>query len=185
MARCAVVAELCWASRREYPGIWSLVRKLLALLAAFILGYAAISTYEIKASVAAFVLSAERGSEISILVVLAALLAVGLRYNVALGPVERCIVSGLTVFSAFQVLNDSFMDHWMTRHFHGWNLTRVIAFDVALVIWLIPLRRPLTRPPDAHVLLSEDVSRHLLRQILDRMREVTDELKRIGKSIRK
>src|SRR5260370_29654675 len=143
------------------------------------------AAYQNKTPVSAFVLTADRGSEISILVILVALLGFGVRYNVPLGPVERNVVLGIGISSAFQVVNDTFMDHWMTRYFHWWNSTRVIAFDVALIIWLVPLRKALPPPCNAPVLLTEEVARYLLRQLLDRMREVRDELKRIDKSIRK
>jgi hypothetical protein len=182
MARCAVIAELCWVSLRNYPAVWSLVRKVLAVLTVLVLGYAVISTYQTKVSVAAFVLSAESASEIAILVVLAALLVLASRYNVPLGPMERCIALGLAVFSAVQVVNDSFMERWMTQHFHWWNSTRVIAFDVALVIWLVPLRRPLPAQRGTPELLSQDGAKSLLLQLLERMRDMTETLKRIGKS---
>lgn len=185
LVRGLAVAELCWTSFRDYPAIWSFVRKLLVFVAVGVSGYSAVAAYQNKTPVAAFVLSAERGSEISILAILVALLAFGLRYNVALGQVERNVVLGLGIYSAFQVLNDSLIDHWLTPHFSWWNSTRIITFDVALIVWLVPLRRPQPRPPDAPVLLSEGASERLLRLTLDRMREVADELKRIGKSIRK
>lgn len=185
LARGLAVAELCWTSLRNYPAIWSLVRQVLVLVAIIVLVYAGSTTYQNKTPLVAFFVSAERGSEISILVTLVALLVFGLRYNIALGPVERSIVLGLGFYSAFQVVNDSFMDQWMTRHFHWWNSTRVISFDIALMMWLVPLRKGLSPPSNAPALLSERVARYLLRQVLEQMREVTDELKRIGKSIRK
>ena len=185
MARGLAVAELCWTSFRTYPAVWSVVRNLLVSVAVVVLAYAGITAYQNKTPLVAFFVTAERGSEISILVVLVALLGLGVRYNVALGPVERNIALGFGAFSAFQIVNDSFMDHWMTRQFHWWNSTRVVAFDVALIIWLIPLRRSLPPQSSAPALLSEEVARNLFRQLLERMQEVTDELKRIGKSIRK
>jgi hypothetical protein len=185
LARALAVAELCWTSVRNYPAIWSLVRKMLVLVAVIVLLYAGSAAYENKTPLVAFFVTAERGSEISILAILVALLGFGLRYNVALGPIERSIVLGLGFYSAFQVVNDSFMDPWMTRHFHWWSSLRVVSFDIALMMWLVPLRKGLPPPNKAPALLSEDAAENLLRQVLERMREVTAELKRIGKSIRK
>jgi hypothetical protein len=185
LARGLAVTELCWTSVRNYPAIWSLVRKVLVLVAVLVLLYAGSTAYQNKTPLVAFFVTAERGSEISILAILVALLAFGLRYNIALGPVERSIVLGLGFYSALQVVNDSFMDQWMTRHFHWWNSARVISFDIALMMWLVPLRKGLPPPSKAPALLTEDAAEHLLRQVLERMREVTDELKRIGRSIRK
>jgi hypothetical protein len=185
MARALAVAELCWTSFRTYPALWSVVRNLLGSVAVLVLVYAGITAYQNKTPLVAFFVTAERGAEISILVIATVLVGLGVRYNVALGPVERNIALGFGLYSAFQVVNDSFMDHWMTRNFHWWNSTRVIAFDIALIIWLIPLRRPLPPQSAAPALLSEETARNLFRQLLERMREVNDELKRIGKSIRK
>jgi hypothetical protein len=185
LARGLVVAELCWTNLANYPAIWSLVRKLLVFVAVVVLAYAATTAYYNKTPVSAFILTAERGSEISILVILVAMLGLGIRYKVALGLLERNIVLGLGLYSAFQVVNDSFVDQWMAPHFHWWNSTRIVAFDAALLMWLVPLRKALPHPGHAHVLLTEQVARHLLRQLLDRMREVTEELKKLGKSARK
>jgi hypothetical protein len=185
MARGLAVAELCWTSFRTYPAAWSLVRNLLVSVAVLVLAYAGVTAYQNKTPLVAFFVTTERGSELAILVVLVALAGLGVRYNVALGPVERYIALGFGLYSAFQVVNDSFMDDWMTRQFHWWNSTRIMAFNMALIIWLIPLRRPLPPQSSAPALLSEEAARTLFRQLLERMREVTDELKRIGKSIRK
>lgn len=184
-ARGLAVAELCWTTFRNYPALWSLVRNLLGLLALVVLAYAAITAYQNKTPLVAFFVTAERGSELAILFVLTALLGLGLRYKVAIAGLERNIAFGFGFYSAFQVINDSFTDSWMTRHFHSWNSTRVIAFDVALIIWFLPLRKPLPEPNNAPALLSKDVARSLFRQLLERMREIIDELKSIGKWTRK
>jgi hypothetical protein len=184
LARGLVVGELCWTSLRNYPAIWSVVRKVLVFAAVIVLALSAISAYQQKA-LAAFILTLDRGTEISILVILIGLLGFGTLYDVPLGPVERNLALGIGIYSAFQVINDSFMNEWMNRYFHWWNSTRVVAFDVAIVMWALPLRKALPPAEHAPALLNEQVARRLLRQLLDRMREVTDELKRISKSIRK
>jgi hypothetical protein len=184
-ARGLAVAELCWTTFRNYPALWSVVRTFLGFLALFVLVYAGITAYQNKTPLVAFFLTAERGSELSILIILTTLLALGLRYKIALGPVERNIALGFAFYSAFQVVNDSFMEHWMTRHFHWWNSSRVIAFDVALVIWVLPLRRALPPQSRTPALLSKEVAGNLFRQLLERMREITNELKSMSKWTRK
>ncbi len=185
LARALVVAELCRTSLRDYRAIWPLVRKLLSAIALAVLSYAAITAYRSSAHFPAFVLTAERGLEMSFAVVLTALLGFGVRYKVALGPVRRNIATGLFVYSGFQVLNNMFMQQWMSRYFHWWVSTRVIAFDLALLVWISPLRKPLGPPDSPPVVIREQVAVRLMREILLMMRELTDELKRIGRSIRK
>jgi len=181
-ARALVVAELSWTSLRSYPAIWSLVRKLLGLIAVAVLTYAAIMAIRNRSPIPGFVLTAEHGLEISFAVILVALLGFGARYKVALGPVERNIVIGLWVYSAFQVINNAFMSQWMNRYFHWWVSTRVIAFDIAMLVWIAPLRKTLPPAEPGPTLLSESVAVRLLRELLAQMREITEEMKRITRS---
>ena len=181
MARALAVAELCWTSLRSYPLIWSFGRKLLSLVALVVLSYAVFTAFKNKSPLAAFVLTSERGLEISFAVVLVALLGFSTWYEVALGPVERNIVIGLGFYSCFQVINNTFMDQWMSRYFHWWNSIRIVAFDIAMLIWLVPLRKPLP-PVEPGMLISEGVAIRLLRELLANMREIAEEMKRIARS---
>ena len=180
VARGFVVAELCRASLRDYPAIWALLRKALGVIAAIVLGAAVIAAYQNKVPIAAFVLTAERGLEISILVILVAMIGLAVRYEIAPASLERGIILGLALYSTFQVLNDSFMNQWMAPHFLWWNSVRILAFDVALLLWIVALRHPI-HTPDRPVLLSAEASQHLLGDLLARMRAAIDELKRSGK----
>jgi hypothetical protein len=180
VARGFVVGELCWASLRDYPAIWALLRRALGVIALIVLGAAAIAAYQKKIPIAAFILTAERGLEISILVILVAMIGLAVRYEITPASLERDIILGLALYSTFQVLNDSFMNQWMAPHFLWWNSARVLAFDVALLLWVVALRRPIP-PPARPILLSTEVSRHLSADLLARMRAAIDELNRSGK----
>src|SRR2546430_583055 len=119
--------------------------------------------------------------------ILVALLAFGLRYRVALGSVERNIALGLGVYSAFQVVNNIFVEQWISKYFHWWNSMRVVSFEIAMLLWIIPLRNPLLASGPSPVLpkpvlIDEQVATSILRQLLDHMRAVRDEVKRLAKS---
>lgn len=184
LARAFAVAELCRTSLRDYPAVWSLARKLLTIVAAVVVTYAAIITaLKHAARIAVFILTAERGLELSIATTLVALLAFGLRYKVSLGAVERNIALGLGFYSLFQVANNAFVDQWIGRYFHWWNSMRVISFDIALLVWIIPLRKPLAASGlPGPLLIDEQAATNALQQLLDHMRAVRDEVKRLGKS---
>jgi len=184
VARGFVVAELCRASLHAYPAIWSLLRKALSLIAVIVTAAAAIVAYQNKIPIAAFILTAERGLEISILVILVAMIGLAVRYEITPAPLERDIILGLALYSTFQVLNDSFMNQWMAPHFQWWNSARILAFDVALLLWISALRHPIP-PPERPALLSAELSQHLLGDLLARMRAAIEELKRSGKPPRK
>ena len=182
-ARALVVAELCWTSLRTYPAIWPWVRRLLSLIASVALGYAAVTALRTSPSpLATFVLASERALEIAFAVILVALVGFGARYMAVLGPVERSIVIGLGVYSGFQVINNTFMQEWMNRYFHWWVSMRVIAFDIAMLVWIVPLRKALPPAEPERTLISESGAIRLLRELLASMREITEELKRIARS---
>ena len=58
---------------------------------------------------------------------------------------------------------------------------RVVAFDIAMLVWIVPLRKALPQAPE-RTLIGEGRARRLLRELLASMREITEELKRIARS---
>jgi hypothetical protein len=182
-ARFLVVGELCWTGLGTYPAIWTWVRKLLVLIAVVTLSYAAVTAFTSKSSpLATFVLSSESALEISFAVILVALVGFGARYMAVLRPVERNIVIGLGAYSCFQIINNTFMQEWMSKYFHWWVSMRVITFDIAMLVWIVPLREALPPVEPGPTLISESVAVRLMRELLAQMREITEEMKRITRS---
>jgi len=185
LARGLVIAELCWVSLRKYPGLWSFTRRVLILVALVLLSSAAFAAARSTYRLVAFVLTAERGLELASLVILISLFAISVRYRVWLEPMDRNIVLGFALYSTFQMLNSTFMTPRLAPYFPWWESVRVGCFDVALVLWLLPLLKPLPVPAPAPALISEGTTAQLLRRLLGKMRELAAELKRVGKAIRK
>jgi hypothetical protein len=181
LARGLAVAELCWTSMAKHPAVWLIVRRVLYVLAVVVLGYAAATTFAHRSPVAAFLYSTERGLDLSIMVTVLALLGLGVRFDVGLGPIGRDIALGIGLFSASQVVLNAFMNQRMIGYYHWWTTANLVAFDLALVFWIIPLRKPLPAPTPAPVLIRKTVAVRLLRQLLASMREITEELKRIAR----
>jgi len=183
LARGLVIAELCWVSLKNYPGVWSLARKILGVTATALLASAGVSAALNKHWIVGFVLTTERGLEFAASVILILLLAVSIQYKAWLEPMEHSILIGLAVYSIFQMLNRTFMSPLMTPYFHWWDSVRIACFDIAIVTWLYPLRRPLPTPSAPPVLLSEEAASDSLHQLLERMQELTSELKHLRKAI--
>jgi hypothetical protein len=181
-ARALAVAELCWTSLRIYPAIWSIVRKLLALLTVILLAYASVAAARNSSPAIAFLVTSERSLDFGIAVMLVALLGLGVRYGVSLAETERNIAMGFTVYSTFQMVNDTFMKQWMMKYFHWWVSASVASFEIAMLIWIVPLLRPIVAPPLAPVLLSQDLSASFLGQVVERLRLLAKDLKRVSKS---
>jgi hypothetical protein len=178
-ARALAVGELCWRSLRNSPAVWVIVRKPLLLLAVALLAYAAMLAAKNRF---VFLLAAEKGLDFGIVVVLAVLAGLGVRYRVWLGGIERKVVIGFGVYSAFQVVNDTFMQKWLTRYFQWWVSASVVSFEAAMLIWIVPLLRPLPQPSAPPTLLAEKESVAILSQILEQLRRIMEEMKRIARS---
>jgi hypothetical protein len=180
-ARVLAVAELCWRSLRSSPAVWAITCKWLALLALALLVYAVVAAARNSSPVITFLLTAERSLDLGIVVILFALLRLRRRYDVWLGGMERNVLLGFAVYAAFQTVNDAFMEKWMMRYFHWWVSASVVSFEITLLIWITPLLRPLPSPAPP-TLFSKEESISLLTQILEGMRKIAEEMKRIARS---
>ncbi len=58
----------------------------------------------------------------------------------------------------------------------------MVSFEVTMLIWIVPLLRTLPPPVPPPTLLSEEESVTMVKQILERMRRIVEELKRIARS---
>ncbi len=182
VARALAVAELCWRGLRNSPAVWLIARRVLAIITFAMLVYAVIASAKNSSPAITFLLTVERSLDFGIAVILVALLRLGLRYEVWIGGIERRVLLGFSVFSTFQIVNNTFMKQWMMKYFSWWVSASVVSFEVAMLIWIAPLLRPLppmTAPP---TLLSEEESVSMLKQVLERMRRIAEEMKRIARS---
>jgi hypothetical protein len=96
---------------------------------------------------------------------------------------ERCVLIGLAMYSIFQMLNRTFMSPLMTPYFYSWESVRIACFDMALLMWLYPLRKPLPNPPAPPALISSQVASELMHSLLEQMRALTEKLKVLRKVI--
>jgi len=182
VARALAVAELCWRGLRHSPAVWLIARRVLAFLAFAMLVYAVVAAAKNSSPVITFLLTVERSLDFGIAVILVALLRLGLRYEVWLGGIERKVVLGFSVFSTFQIVNNTFMKQWMMKYFSWWVSASVVSFEVAMLIWMTPLLRPLPSMKPPPTLFSEEESVSVLKQALERMRRIAEEMKRVARS---
>ena len=181
-ARGAAIAEIAWRTLHEYRGVWELSSLLLVGIALFLLVQAGMGALGNRSWLAPFVLTAERGLELAAVVILVSLFALSRYYGILLEPLERTVALGLGVYSAVQVMNNSFMREWLTRYFHWWSHIRVISFLVALAIWWWALRKPLPAEQPKRELLSQNVYDELAPQVNFRLRRLNDRLLELLKS---
>jgi hypothetical protein len=150
-------------------------------LALALLVYALVGAVRNTSPVIAFLLTAERSLDFGIVVILFALLLLRRRYDLWLRGVERNVLLGFALYSTFQTVNDAFMQKWMMRYFRWWVSASVVSFEITMLIWIATLLRPLPPAPQP-ILFSKEESVTLLTQILERMRRIAEEMKRIARS---
>jgi len=181
-ARGAAVGEIAWRTLRMYRGIWALGSLLLAGIALVLIAEAWLAALGNRSRLAAFVLTAERGLELAVVVLLVALFCLSRYYGIRMERVEKLVALGLGVYSAFQVINNSFMREWLARYFQWWAEFRVASFLAALVIWWLALRKPLPAEQPAPVMLPQDVYDELAPQVSFRLRKLNERLLELLKS---
>jgi hypothetical protein len=70
----------------------------------------------------------------------------------------------------------------MMMYSHWWVSASVVSFEVSMLIWIVPRLPPLPAAAPSPALLSEEESVAILKQILERMRRIAEEMKGVGRS---
>ena len=181
-ARGLVVAEVCRSSLRAYRGIWALAWRLLSGIALLLLLNAVLEAYGKAYWIAPFILTAKRGLELAAAAILLSLLIISGYYRIRLEHMQRMIALGVGFYSTVQALNDSFMREWLAQYLHWWNGIRLLSFQLALLIWLLALRKPLPDAAPAPALLPQRVYDELSPQVNYRLRALNQRLLEMLKS---
>lgn len=176
LARGLAVAELCWRGLRDYRGIWALAWRLLCAIALLLLVSAAINARGHTDHIASFVWAGERGLELAAAVMLLSLLIISRYYQIRIEHAPRLIAFGLCFYSLIQVLNNSFMGEWLAHYVPWWNGIRLASFQVALVMWIVALWRPLPVAAPAPALLPQTVYDELSPHLNYRLRVLNQRL---------
>jgi hypothetical protein len=181
VTRAIVCAELCCLVFKSRPGLWLHARRALISVTAAILVYAAVDAYRQVSVVRSFILTSERSLELSVAILLTSFLVIANRYRILVERAPSLIAVGLCIYSAFQILNNTLLKHWLDPYFSWWNNVQVISFQVALVIWLFALRRPLPETKPAPTLLPKGTY-HLCAQLIgQRLQDLDRDIQEVMK----
>jgi hypothetical protein len=90
--------------------------------------------------------------------------------------VDGVVALGLGLYSAIQVANNTFLNHWLAHYLRHWEIVRVQGFNIVLVVWLVALWRPLPAPDAAPVLLGREDYTELTSQVSFRLRQLNARL---------
>lgn len=178
-ARAIVVYEICRTILSPFFGIWRLIKPFLAGLAAVLVGFAGVASGAGPYHFTNAVLSGERGLELTVAVLLIVGLAFCRYYAVRVERHLAWIALGLGFYSIVQVADNTFLQYWShdwASHFAIWDGLRHFSFDVALLMWIWALWKPLPAERPAPKVLCGDEYETLSPVIAVRLRELNTRL---------
>jgi len=163
--RAWAVMDLCRLLLDRYTGVWSLAWRILALLGlALVLG----SVLTAGLGWEHIVPNVNINLEWTTVLLLVALFVFARHYEIAASPALRAMALGFFLYSAFAILNDTVLSHWLTRYSPTWNVLAMLSFLASVCLWLYAVRKPLEDggrvsllPPDVYHQLTPDLNLRL------------------------
>jgi hypothetical protein len=172
-ARALAVAEICRLLLAGYRGIWSLAWRLLLSCAALVLVYAfLVSDHQWNTAI----LGGNRAVELSIAVVIVVLLVFLRHYQVVAERTLRSLAIGFFLFSCFEVLNYTILEHWLATYGPIWNFLEVLFYLACLLVWTWALCTSVPELATDPTLLPGSVYQQLSPEINVRLRLLNERL---------
>ena len=135
--RFSAVCEMARRILARYVGIWALAQRVLLIVAAGVLFYAAVFS---EKRLSLMILTVDRGAELAIASFIVGLLLFARYYLLEIDPLDRALAIGFGLYSCFYVINDSLLEKWMEPYVGFWGFMDVITFLASLLIWIQAVR---------------------------------------------
>jgi hypothetical protein len=146
LLRAGSIAEIIWKASRGYPGFRIIMGWPIALVSVVLTGRASWVVGHDVMTLPSLILGLEHHVEFAAAVVVFVSFVLWFRYDVPLRPHEKLIAVGLFVYSLVQEVNDAIAQHWVGPYFQWRDRIRIVSFMVALILWIVALRKPLPLP---------------------------------------
>lgn len=176
ITRGAVVFELCRTLLGPYAGVWRFCRGFLIAVAVFLVASAFVAAWQSGPHLSPFVITGERGLELAIVGILLFGLAFCRYYRIRVENYLAWIGLGLGFYSAVQVTNNTVLHELFRAYFPLWANLRLVSFQIALIFWLVALRKPLPAMQPAPELLRRGEYETLVPQVNARLQELNSRL---------
>jgi hypothetical protein len=178
-ARALAVAEVCKRLPGRYRVIWALAWRIFLASAALVLLYSAAAgrhRWELALP------SAQRGLELAIATVIVLLLLFIRYYAVHADPADLSLAVGLCLYSCFNVLNNTILEHYLYSYVVLWNVLGLLLFFVSLSVWAWALRRPQPAANTREALHAPGIYQSITPQINARLRSLNEQLSHFWKA---
>lgn len=176
LCRGATVYEICQVLLAPFAGIWRLSRGLLLAISIALALTAVFAASQSGPRISAIVSTAGRGLELAIVSILLFGLAFSRYYQVKIPRYLVWICLGFGFYSAVQVVNNTFLRHYLLGYFPVWRYVTPFSFDISTVIWGFALWKPLPVLSLVPATLSPGAYEVIAPQMTSRLRELNARL---------
>ena len=174
LLRALVVYEICRSILSPLEGVWRLAKPFLAMMGCVLLAAMLVSARDTPLDLSSLIPPGQRGLEL----IIAGLLIAGLTfcryYRVRAENYVAWIALGLGFHSIVQATDDTFLP-WL-GHFTLWAALSHVSFDVAMIMWVVALWKPLPAIQPSRVLLGQEEYDRLSPQVTAQLRELNTRL---------
>lgn len=179
--RGAAVYELCRVLLAPFAGIWTICRSFLLLTAGTLAVSAYFAASESGPRLASIISTAARGLELAIVGILIFGLAFCRYYQIRIDRYILWIGLGFGFYSAVQVVNNSFLQHFLLSYFPLWNGLGVLSFNISTALWCFALWKPLPAPKHSPAMLEPGTYEALVPRMSSRLRTLNARLMEMWK----
>jgi hypothetical protein len=179
IARGLASAELPWQVLRNRPRLlWTLARDVLLALGVLGFLYAAFDFVRDILRITNLILAVERDLELTIAIILICFLLLAPRYKIAIQRAHFLLAVGLCLYSLVQAAIDSLL-YWLPRQFALWSNLHTIAFQIALVLWILAFKGRADETEDEPVQMIPDLYEQHAEEVSLRLRALENDLEEI------
>ena len=174
LLRALVVYEVCLSILSPLKGVWRLAKPLLMIVACILIGAILFVSKGTPLTLDSAIPTGQRGLEVIIAGLLISGLAFCRYYRVHVENYVAWIALGIGFHSIIQAADNTFLP-WL-GHFAVWAALSHASFDIALLMWLVAVWRPLPAMQHTRALLGQDEYDRLSPQVTAQLRELNTRL---------
>lgn len=180
-AQTLAASELLHRALWDYPGIWALTWRLIAVATTGVIAYSWATADKTDDW---GLLSADRGYNLTFAVAMISCLALVRYYSVSIDRVYKSLLGGFCLYSCGVILADTLQKSLFEQHYGAsaeiWNNSEMLIFLAVLVVWTFALSHPVRVPALPLGPSPSDQSSYdqLSPQLNARLREINDILRK-------
>ncbi len=179
LLRAIVVYQICKLILVPFAGVWRLTKPALLAIGLCLVAIAGLAAQRSPYFITTAVLKSQAGLELAIVCLLIAGLGFCRYYGIRVERYLTWMAFGYGFYSIVHVADNISLQYWSgpwLTHFAIWRAVQQSGFDIALVMWVVALWKPLPAERPAPVLLSGNEYERLAPAVTLQLRELNTRL---------